>query len=109
MLRFARVTAATLAVDLAFTLDEIEDLRLAVDELAAAAIEGLDESATLELCFAIRDAHLVVEGEVAGVGPMPELHPVARELISMLSDSYDFASRDGKRVFRLVKHGSTET
>ncbi len=109
MLRFARLTAATLAVDLSFTLDEIEDLRLAVDELAAAAIEGLDEAATLELCFAIRGADLVVDGEVVSAGPAPALHPVAQELISILSDSYEFAGRDGKRVFRLVKHRSTET
>lgn len=109
MLRFARVTAATLAVDLSFTLEEIEDLRVAVDELAAAAIEGLDDSASLDLSFEIRDENLVVDGEVRGAGPAPELHPVAQELINMLADGYEFAQRDGSRVFRLVKHRSTDT
>jgi len=109
MLRFARVTAATLAVDLAFTLEEIEDLRVAVDELAAAAIEGLDDSAMLELCFEIRGNDLIVDGEVRNAGPPPELHPVAQELINMLADGYEFTERDGSRVFRLVKHRSTET
>lgn len=108
MLRFARVTAATLAVDLGFTLEEIEDLRVAVDELAAAAIEGLDDSAMLELCFEIQGSDLVVDGEVHDVGPAPDLHPVAQELINMLADGYEFSERDGNRVFRLVKRRSLD-
>lgn len=108
MLRFARVTAATLAVDLAFTLEEIEDLRVAVDELAAAAIEGLDEAAALELCFEIQGTDLVVDGQVPAAGPMPELHPVAQELINMLTDHHELAERGGSRIFRLVKHRSID-
>lgn len=109
MLRFARVVAATLAVELEFTLDEIEDLRVAVDELAAAAIEGSDEAAVLDLCFEIQGSELVVDGEVRGASGAPELHPVAQELINMLANSYEFTERDGNRVFRLVKHRSTNT
>lgn len=108
MLRFARVTAATLAVDLAFTLEEIEDLRVAVDELAAAAIEGLDDSAVLDLCFELDGSDLVVDGRVAAAGPTPVLHPVAQELINMLTDHHEFAERDGARTFRLVKHRSID-
>ena len=108
MLRFARVTAATLAVDLAFTLEEIEDLRVAVDELAAAAIEGLDDSAMLDLCFEIEGTALVIDGQVVAAGPTPDLHPVAQELINMLTDQHEFAERDGHRTFRLVKHRSID-
>lgn len=103
MLRFARMAAAAMAVDLSFSLEEIEDLRIAVDELAAAAIEGLDDSAELVLCIEIDGRDLVVEGEVRRGGAVHELHPVARELIEMLTDDYDLAERDGSRVFRLVK------
>lgn len=105
MLRFARLAAATMAVDLSFSLEEIEDLRVAVDELSAVAIEDLDASAELELCIGIQGQDLVVEGEVRRAGAVPELHPVARELIEMLTDDYDLAERDGGRVFRLVKRG----
>ena len=52
-LRFARVTAATLAGDLPFTLRAVEDLRVAVDELAAAAIDGCDEDDQLLLTFSV--------------------------------------------------------
>lgn len=106
MLRFARVTAAAMAVDLSFSIEEIEDLRVAVDELAAAAIEGCDESAMLELSFEVHDAELWVEGAVRADGPLPELHPVARELLDLLADGYRFDLHDGTREFRLVKRRS---
>jgi anti-sigma regulatory factor (Ser/Thr protein kinase) len=106
LLRFARVTAATLAVELSFTIEDIEDLRVAVDELAAAAIEGCEESATLELSFAGDDADLVIEGRVESDGAGPALHPVARELLELLADEYDFRAEDGVRAFRLVKRRS---
>jgi hypothetical protein len=108
MLRFARVTAATMAVDLLFSLEDIEDLRVAVDELAAAAIEGLDDSAVLDLQFDIEEGELVVDGQVQGAGSVPELHPVAQELINMVVDTYELGERDGNRVFRLVKRRSFE-
>ncbi len=108
MLRFARVTAATLAVDLAFTLEEIEDLRVAVDELVAAAIEELDGSELLDLCFEIQGSDLVVDGQVKAAGPTPGLHPVAQELIDMLADHHEFGERGGNRTFKLVKHRSID-
>ena len=109
MLRFARVAAATLAVDLPFTLEDIEDLRVAVDELAAAVIDGLDDSMMLELGFDIQGTDLVIDGRVPGAGSVPELHPVAQELINMVADSYELSEGDGARMFRLVKRGSAET
>lgn len=103
MLRFARVTAATLAADLSFTLEEIEDLRVAVDELAAAAIEGCDPSSLLELSFEVDGSDVVVEGSIIDSGDVPELHPVARELLELLADGYEFTGVDGTRRFRLTK------
>jgi len=109
MLRFARVTAATLAADLSFSIEEIEDLRVAVDELAAAAIEGCDESAMLHLSFdVVGGSGLVVEGEVPGAGDAPDLHPVARDLLELLADEYMLSASDGTRMFRLTKHRSGE-
>lgn len=108
MIRFARLTAATLAVDLAFSLEDIEDLRVAVDELSAAVIEGLDDATMLDLRFDIQGEDLVIDGEVQGTGPAPALHPVAEELIQLIVDAYELTARDGSRVFRLVKRRSLD-
>ena len=102
-LRFARVTAATLAGDLPFTLRAIEDLRVAVDELAAAAIEGCEADGELSLTFTADGDVVVVEGRVADAGAPPELHPVAEDLLELVVDHYELGVDGSDRVFRLTK------
>ena len=49
-----RTTAAGLAARLDFTIDDIEDLRIAVGEAHALALEWADEGAHLEAGFLLR-------------------------------------------------------
>lgn len=107
-LRLARVTASTMATDLDFGLADIEDLRVAVDELAALLIQDCPADAVLELRFAALDGGLHVTGEVTGPSAptfieAPVLHPVARELLDLVSDRYTVAPAGGARSFELVK------
>lgn len=105
-LRLARLTAAGLAGDLGYQIDDIEDLRIAVDELCAAIIEDtVLPTAELELVYRETGTGLVVEGTCrARSTKAPELHSVARELLNMLADEYSIGAIDGHRNFRLVKH-----
>jgi anti-sigma regulatory factor (Ser/Thr protein kinase) len=103
LLRIARVTAASMAAELPFTLQDIEDLRVAVDEVAAVVIDGCDGGSSLELTMAVADDQVVIQGLVRGAGDLPELHPVARDLLDLLADSYAFAVADGDRSFTLTK------
>lgn len=103
-LRLARLTAAGLAGDLGYGTDAIEDLRIAVDELCAAVIEGCAPGAELTVRYRDVDGVLLVDGvcDDAESSP-PELHAVARELLAMLADEYDVGGGDHGRTFRLVK------
>lgn len=103
-LRLARLTAAGLAGDLGYGTDAIEDLRIAVDELCAAVIEGCAPGAELTVRYRDVDGVLLVDGacDDAESSP-PELHAVARELLAMLADEYDVGGDGGGRTFRLVK------
>jgi serine/threonine-protein kinase RsbW len=104
-LRLARLTAAGLAGDLGYSVDAIEDLRIAVDELCAAIIEDTPNPAQLELSYRESDGGLVVEGTCrARSTKAPDLHSVARELLNMLADEYSIGAIDGHRNFRLVKY-----
>ncbi len=106
LLRLARMTAATVAADVGFALQDIEDVRVAVDELAALLIEGSRTGATLDLCFGHADGALAVEGEVRDGGAVPELHPVARELLGLVADDYSISMGEhGGPRFRVVKRG----
>lgn len=102
-LRVARVTAAALAADLPFTVQDMEDLRVAVDEMAAATIEGCDGTEVLELRFAVDGDRLRVSGSVAGAGEPAELHPVAADLLGLVADEYELRSDGADRVFRFTK------
>lgn len=107
-LRLARLTAAGLAGDLGYSVDAIEDLRIAVDELCAAIIEETTGAAELELIYRETDGGLVVEGTCkARSANAPELHGVARELLNMLADEYSIGAIDGFRNFRLVKYAES--
>ena len=106
-LRLARLTAAGLAGDLGYPVDAIEDLRIAVDELCAAVIEGVPGAASLELVYQEVGGNLVVEGRcLGGHASAPDLHGVARELLDMLADEYRLDTVDGARTFRLVKYAT---
>lgn len=59
-----RATSASLAAELDFTLDEIEDLRISVDELVAVLIEAEPASGVVTLRFEIADAAFTMTGEV---------------------------------------------
>lgn len=59
LLTLVRFAAATLAVEADFSVDEIDDLRLAVDELCL-SIGGGEKEGTLELEFSRRDGVIEV-------------------------------------------------
>jgi serine/threonine-protein kinase RsbW len=108
-LRLARLTAAGLAGDLGYSVDDIEDLRIAVDELCAAVIEDADPTSELTVSYREHDGALVVEGICDDVrAPLPELHAVAQELLAMLADEYAVASDANGRTFRLVKRSRAD-
>jgi len=108
-LRIARLTAAGVAGDLGFGLQDVEDLRVAVDEMCAALIEDADPDTDFEIAYRITDGALEIDGTCPHVGVVPELHAVARELLAMTADEFTLdADADGRR-FHLVKRRSDLT
>ena len=104
-LRLARLTASSLAADLDWSLDDIEDLRIAVDELTALVIDGAGD-ATLELEFAHDRDMLVVAGACACPAPLGDLDPLALELLALTTDRFTVDGTDGRRRF-LIEKGPT--
>lgn len=103
LLRVARVAAASVAAELPFTLQDIEDLRIAVDELAAVAIDGCPPDAELALRFELSNGGIEVSGRVAGAGAPPEIHAVAADLLRLVAEGHELGEEDGDRVFRFAK------
>jgi serine/threonine-protein kinase RsbW len=103
LLRVARVAAASLAAELPFTVQDIEDLRIAVDEMSAAAIEGCGPEAVLRLTLRVVDDQVEVHGLVEGAGPMPSLHPVAADLLGLVAPGFELGGDGVDRTFRFTK------
>lgn len=103
LLRVARVAAASMAAELPFTLQDVEDLRIAVDELAAVVIDGCTPDESLHLRFEIIGDELVVHGRVPGAGAAPELHAVAADLLGLVATGHELGVDGADRVFRFAK------
>ena len=103
-LRLARVTATGIASRLGFTFDEVEDLRLAIDELCYSLIGSRGRPGTVELRYVVLDGALQVEGSGVFDGETPELSlsELSERILTALVDEHELSSDDAPR-FRLLK------
>jgi hypothetical protein len=104
-LRLARVTAAGLAGRLGFNYDEVEDLRLAIDELCFGLTGPTGRRGTVELRYVLHDDGLVVEGQghfVDDIAPVG-LTELSQVILSALVDEHYLGSDSQGPRFRLVK------
>lgn len=114
----ARLAASAMASRMGFSVDEVEDLRIAVSELCAAlyAREGPAASegpaggggggGRLELEYAAGLGALEVTGR--GGEPPGRLSALSEQILSCLADAYETgASPDGRGLFRLTKRGGS--
>ena len=104
-LRLARVTAAGLASRLGFSFDEVEDLRLAIDELCYGLTGPKGRPGTVEIRYHLSPELLIIEGEgTFGADTKPiVLTELSEIMLSALVDEHQLSTgADGPR-FRLVK------
>lgn len=110
-LRLARVTAAGLAGRLGFSYDEIEDLRLAIDELCFGLTGPTGRHGTVELVYSIEPGSLMVEGQgrfLEDIIPIG-LTDLSRVILGALVDEHDLTSAADGPHFRLVKRRHPES
>lgn len=109
--RLARLLAAGVAADVELSVDDTEDLRVAVSELVALLVEGApDPSADIELTFRGEPGEVVVEGRRGSVTPRSDgaaVDDLALELLRVMVDEHSFTSDEGGRRFHLVKRART--
>jgi len=107
-LGLARVTAGGLATRLGFTYDQVEDLRLAVDEMCFALTGARGRDGTLELRFELTEAGIAIVGE--GHFPSPvslQWAPISEVVLKALVDEHSLSDGPGGARFLLVKHRAT--
>ena len=111
-LRLARVTASGVASRLGFSFDEVEDLRLAIDELCFALTGGKSQEGQLLMSYAASAGALEVRGmaSFAGNGPEPSLGELSEAILAALVDEHElFTDAGGRPGFRLLKRRSASS
>ena len=90
----ARVTAASLAAELDFSIDEIEELRMGANELVVILSELANDNGitTLELRYVVGDGVIEIHGRVPAVGDIDgaEADVLACQILDAVVDSYSF-------------------
>jgi serine/threonine-protein kinase RsbW len=105
-LRLARLAAADAGTRAGFTVEDVEDLRLAIDELCGPLMNG--SGGTISLVFLVVDGRVDIEGR----GPAPEDEPayadIGDAIITAVVDEHTIESRDGTQSFRAMKRSSPD-
>lgn len=105
-LRVVRLVAAGLAARLRFTIDDIEDLKIAVDELSAYLTGAQGRDGSLTIVFGIDGDRIEIEGEgsfAPGQKVRAELTELSRMILATVADSASLEQRDGVPTFNIVK------
>ena len=109
LLRVARLTAAGLAGRLGFSVDEIEDVKIAVDELCFALVGSKGRAGSLTVTYRLGEHVLEILGEGDFRPDNGESAPAASDLsaqiLAAVVDEHEL-TRDGDTMrFRLRKRG----
>lgn len=100
-LRLARLTAADIGSRLGFAVEDIDDLRIAVDELCFVVAEH--SSGPLTLHFKLLDACVEIDGHCPDDGQPLEQSELGRTIVDAVVDEHRLEQRDGVRRFWLRK------
>ena len=107
LLRVARLTAAGLAGRLGFTIDEVEDVKIAVDELCFALVGRQGHAGFLTLTYRSEGDGFVVEGVTAAAdgfrSPEPAVGELSAQILGAVVDEHSLSLDDGEMRFRLLK------
>ena len=108
LVRVARLVASGVATTAGFDVDEVEDLRIAVDELCTALVEGGDGSPLL-LGFDLGDGEVTVLGSTSAAGGAafePDRLALSRQILAVVADSHELSSDHGQISVRVHKRRS---
>jgi anti-sigma regulatory factor (Ser/Thr protein kinase) len=107
-----RLIAAGLASRLKLTLEDIDDLRIAVDELATYLVGRHGREGTLEVHFMLHDDRIEIQGRghfPAGAKIRTDLTELSRVILDTVADSASLLAIDGLPGFALTKKRPSDT
>jgi serine/threonine-protein kinase RsbW len=110
-LAVVRAAATGLAAGLDFTYEQIDDLRIAVDEACAQLLAHRAGAQVLRVAYALEEAALTIEVTVDGPGggppaPLPK-DSFGWQILRAVTDEVDERIDDGRVLVAFRKRGGT--
>jgi serine/threonine-protein kinase RsbW len=103
--RIVRLTASGVASRLGFDVEEIEDLRVAVDELASLVVESAD-GGELAVQFAVQGDKLRIDGEArldASRAEEPSVDDLTAQILAAVVEEWDLSTQEGVVRFSCLR------
>jgi serine/threonine-protein kinase RsbW len=95
----ARVVAASMGAEVGLDVDDLDDLRLGVDELVSALVDGADDSARVSIEYVTGRNSVTVTGVLEGSARATEPDELTRRILDAVADHYEL----GDMSFTLTK------
>lgn len=99
--RIARLTIAGLASRAGFGYDEVEDLRIAVDELCYLLVGPAGQAGEVELLFTVQDRSISVVG--SGPRAVDQLSVFSQRILDAVVDHHDIDRTASGTTFRFSR------
>lgn len=104
-----RTTASGLAARLDFTIDDIEDLRMAVSEASALVLPEADEGSDLVAQFYLGAGTITATVSVTAADPKPaDLDSWAWQVLSALTDEATATASEGLFTVSMTTHSAVD-
>lgn len=108
-IQIVRLIASGLATRLGFTLDDIEDLKIAVDEMCAYLTGTQGRDGELQIRFSVGDDRIEIDGSghfTPGVKVRTQLTEFSQRILDTVVDQASLEQTDGHPTFTLTKSKS---
>lgn len=103
LIRLARLMASGVGTSVGLPAGEVDDLRVAVDEVCATLVEATTDRA-ITLNFSVVDGALVVEGHAASGAPVDQARlSISRQILGAIADEKEIRSDDGVIRMRIAR------
>jgi serine/threonine-protein kinase RsbW len=99
----ARVVAASMGAEVGLDVDDLDDLRLGVDELVSTLVDGAESAAKVNIEFITGPSSVTVRGQLEGSARAAEPDELTRRILDAVADHYEF----DQTSFTLTKASAT--
>jgi anti-sigma regulatory factor (Ser/Thr protein kinase) len=85
----ARVVAASMGAEVGLDVDDLDDLRLGVDELVSTLVDGAESAARVNIEFITGPNSVTVRGVLEGSAGVAEADELTRRILDAVADHYE--------------------